>query len=171
MTVAEVMEAFAHAWNADDDAGRLRLLAAACVPDAVFVAPQGTLTGIGALGASIGAFRRVFPAAAVTFGATEEHGGFLRVAWATTWNTGQPDLTGEDFGELSADGRIRLLVSFDGLRSQLPDHGTRCRQHIRIGFVRGLRQAQPACRGGHQCGRGGAEHTFARSWPGITGPA
>jgi hypothetical protein len=38
MTVAEVMRAFACAWNTDDDAGRLRLLAAACVPDAVFVA-------------------------------------------------------------------------------------------------------------------------------------
>jgi hypothetical protein len=97
MTVAEVMRAFARAWNTDDDAGRLRLLAAACVPDAVFVA-QGTLTGIGALGTSIGAFRRAFPAAAVTLGPADEHGGFLRVAWATHWNTGQPNLTGEDFG-------------------------------------------------------------------------
>jgi hypothetical protein len=114
MTVAEVMRAFAHAWNTDDDAGRMRLLAAACVPDAVFVAPQGTLTGIDALCASIGEFRRAFSAAAVTFGLIDEHGGFMRVAWATYWNIGQADLTGEDFGELSADGRIRLLVSFDG---------------------------------------------------------
>jgi hypothetical protein len=113
MTVAEVMRACARAWNTDDDAGRMRLLAAACVPDAVFVAPQGTLAGVGALCASIGEFRRAFPAA-VTFGPTGEHGGFLRVAWATHWNTGQPDLTGEDFGELSADERIRLVVSFDG---------------------------------------------------------
>lgn len=114
MTAAEVMQAFARAWNTDDDAGRLRLLAAACVPDGVFVAPQGTLTGIDALCASIGEFRRAFPAAAVVFGHPDEHGGFVRVAWVTHWNTGQPDLAGEDFGELSADGRIKLLASFDG---------------------------------------------------------
>jgi len=114
MTVAEGMQALARAWNTDDDAGRLRLLVAACVPDGVFAAPQGTLTGIGALCASIGEFRQAFPAATVTFGPPDEHGGFVRVAWATHWNNGQPNLAGEDFGELSADGRIKLLASFDG---------------------------------------------------------
>ena len=114
MTVADVIDAFARAWNTDDDAGRLRLLAAACLPDAVFVSPRGALTGISGLCASIGEFRRAFPAAAVRFGPPEEHGGFVRAAWATRWNTGQADLVGEDFGELAADGRIRLLVSFDG---------------------------------------------------------
>jgi hypothetical protein len=113
MTVTEVIQAFARAWNTDEDAGRLRLLAAACLPDAVFVSPQGMLTGISDLCASIGEFRRAFPAAVVIFGPPDEHGGYVRVAWATHWNTGQPDLAGEDFGELAADGRIRLLVSFD----------------------------------------------------------
>jgi hypothetical protein len=114
MTVAKMTRAFARAWNTDDDAGRLRLLAVACLLDAVFVSPEGTLTGIGALCASIGEFRRAFPAAVVAFGRPDEHGGFVRVAWATRWNTGQADLAGEDFGELAADGRIRLLASFDG---------------------------------------------------------
>jgi hypothetical protein len=114
MTVTAMTEAFARAWSTDDDAERFRLLSIACLPDAVFVSPQGTLTGIKDLCASIGEFRRVCPAAAVTFASPDEHGGFLRVAWATHWNTGQADLTGEDFGELAADGRIRLLVSFDG---------------------------------------------------------
>ncbi len=114
MTVTEVTQAFARAWNTDDDAGRLRLLTAACLPDAVFVAPQGALIGVSGLCASIGDFRRAYPAAVVSFGVPDEHGGFVRIGWATHWNTGQADLTGEDFGELAADGRIRLLVSFDG---------------------------------------------------------
>jgi hypothetical protein len=89
-------------------------LAAACLPDAVFVSPQGQTIGIGALSASIGEFRRAFPAAVVSFGTADEHGGFARMAWTTTWNNGQPPLTGQDFAQLGADGRIKLLVSFDG---------------------------------------------------------
>lgn len=66
--MSDVMQALARAWNTDDDAGRLRLLKTACVPGVVLVAPQGTLTGIGALGTSIRESRQACPAAAVTFG-------------------------------------------------------------------------------------------------------
>lgn len=113
VTVAEVIGTFARAWNTIDDAERLRLLTASCLPDAVFAAPQGSIAGIGALSASIAGFRRAFPAAVAAFGLPEEHGGFVRVAWSTRWNGGQPDLFGEDFAQLAGDGRIRLLVSFD----------------------------------------------------------
>jgi|SRR5215831_8133881 len=117
MLVTDVIAAFEAAWNASDDAERLRLLAIACVPDAVFVSPQGTTAGIGALNASIAEFRRAYPAAMVSFGRPDEHGSYARVAWATRWNTGQPDLVGEDFAELADDMRVRLLVSFDGAPS------------------------------------------------------
>jgi hypothetical protein len=50
----------------------------------------------------------------VSFGGADEHGGFARVAWATAWNTGQPPLTGQDFVQLAADGRMQLVVSFEG---------------------------------------------------------
>jgi hypothetical protein len=56
----------------------------------------------------------------VSFGGPEEHGGFARVAWVTRWNTGRPELAGEDFAQLAADGRIRLLVSFDGAPRPCP---------------------------------------------------
>jgi non-heme chloroperoxidase len=120
MTVAEVIGAFARAWNTDDDAGRARLLAACCVPDAVFVSPQGTITGTSALAAGIAEFRRTFPAAIVSFGGPDGHGGFVRVAWVTRWSTGRPELAGEDFAQLATDGRIRLLVSFDGVPQPCP---------------------------------------------------
>jgi len=58
MTGAEVISAFAHAWNAGDDAEYLRLLS--CPPDAVFASPQGPTAGIAALSTSIGEFRSAF---------------------------------------------------------------------------------------------------------------
>jgi len=113
MSTPEVIDAFARAWSAGDDAERLELLSTSCLPDAVFVAPQGQTCGIEALSASIAEFRRAFPAATVSFGTPDGYGEFARVAWTTCWNNGQPPLTGEDFAQLAADGRIRLLVSFD----------------------------------------------------------
>ena len=115
MTPTEVIDAFARAWNSGNDAERLALLSAACLPDAVFVAPQGQTCGVAALSANIAEFRRAFPAATVSFGAPDGYGGFARAAWTTRWNNGQPPLAGEDFAQLAADGRIRLLVSFDGV--------------------------------------------------------
>ena len=50
MTVAEVMAAFARAWNTENDTERLELLTTACLPDSVFVAPQGQTSGVEALG-------------------------------------------------------------------------------------------------------------------------
>ena len=83
MTAAEVIPAFAQAWNTGDDAERLRLLSASCLPDAVFVSPQGPTAGIAARSASTGEFPRAFPAAVVSFGRPDEHGGLARVAWTT----------------------------------------------------------------------------------------
>ncbi len=117
MSSVEVIAAFAAAWSAQADAERLVLLADSCLADAMFAAPQGTTAGTAALCASIREFRRAFPAAVVSFGVPDEHHGFARVAWITHFNNGQAALAGEDFAQLAADGRIRLLVSFDGASS------------------------------------------------------
>lgn len=114
MTPAEVIDAFARAYNTGNDAERLSLLTTACLPDAVFVAPRVQICGVEALSASIAAFRCAFPSATVSFGSPDGSGGFAWVAWAMCWNNGQPPLIGEDFAQLADDGRIRLLVSFDG---------------------------------------------------------
>jgi hypothetical protein len=117
MSAVETIAAFAAAWNAHADDERLLLLSESCVPDAVFVAAQGTTAGTAALSAGIGEFRRAFPAAVVSFGLPDEHNGFARVAWITHFNSGQAGLAGEDFAQLAADGRVQLLVSFDGASS------------------------------------------------------
>jgi hypothetical protein len=114
MSADEVIAALAAAWNTVDDAERLELLDRCCLPDAVFAAPQGQVTGIDVMNASIGEFRRAFPAADVAFGIPDGYRDFARVSWVTRWNDGRADLAGEDFAQFGADGRIRLLVSFDG---------------------------------------------------------
>jgi hypothetical protein len=114
MSAVEMIATFAAAWNTADDAERLALLAGCCQPDAVFAAPQGQVTGIDAMSAGIGEFRRAFPAADVAFGVPDGYGQFARVSWVTRWNDGRADLAGEDFASFGADGRIHLLVSFDG---------------------------------------------------------
>ena len=68
----------------------------------------------------IGEFRRAFPAAAVAFGRPDKHGGHARVARRTQRARASPALRGEDFAELAADMRIRLLVSIDRASSADP---------------------------------------------------
>jgi hypothetical protein len=94
MTAGEVFAAFGDAWNAGDAAERVRLLDAACVPDAVFISPGGPVQGTTALSDAIGQFRRAFPASVVSFGIPNEHNGFARVAWVTQFGTGQPSWPG-----------------------------------------------------------------------------
>jgi hypothetical protein len=120
MDLPHVVADFAAAWNSEDDAERLRLLTQSCVPDAVFVARHGVTRGVGALSASIGEFRGSFPAATVTVGCPAGFADVARFAWATQWNDGRTPLTGEDFAELAPDGRIRRIVSFDGLAAPPP---------------------------------------------------
>ena len=92
MTMSDVMQAFARAWNTDDDAGRLRLLTTACVPGVVLVVPQGTLTGIGCPECRHQGVPPGVPGSGGDLRPPDKRGGFLRVAWVTRWNTGQPRL-------------------------------------------------------------------------------
>jgi hypothetical protein len=85
----------------------------------VFAAPRGLVIGIEVMSASIGEFRRAFPAAEVAFGVLTITAS-SRVSWLTRWHDGRADLAGEDFAQFSADGRIGLLVSFDGTAAR-PD--------------------------------------------------
>jgi hypothetical protein len=114
VTPAEVIDAFARAWTIGNDAERLALLTTACVPEAVFVASRVEICGVEALSANIAALRCAFPSLTISFGGPDASGGFARVAWAMYLDNEQPPRTGEDFAQFADDGRIRVLVSFDG---------------------------------------------------------
>jgi hypothetical protein len=114
MDAAESVRAFIRAWNTDSDEERLDLLRSGCDPQGVFVSPQGVVIGLEPFSTSIGAFRRAFPAATVELGAPDTHHGFVRFRWRTNWNDGREPLAGDDLVELSRDGLIVKVVSFDG---------------------------------------------------------
>lgn len=95
-------------------AERPELLARSCLPDAVFVAPPGEVQRDRC---DEREYRGVPPRSRLPmshFGAPDGHGEFARASWVTRWNDGRADLAGEDFARFGADGRISLLVSFDG---------------------------------------------------------
>ena len=118
MDAAESVRSFIRAWNIDSDAERLELLTACCDPQGVFVSPQGVVIGIEPFCDAIGAFRRAFPAADVVLGEPDTHNGYVWFRWRTNWNDGREALYGDDFVELSRDGLIVKVVSFDGAPSE-----------------------------------------------------
>jgi hypothetical protein len=106
---------FAQAWNTDDAEKRLVILRLCCSGRAEFVSSRGVLVGIEPFNESIAGFYRTFPHANVLFGPPIVHSGYGRVRWRTLFNEGLRDpLSGDDFFEFDADGRIRKAVSFDG---------------------------------------------------------
>jgi hypothetical protein len=105
---------FIAAWNVDDDGERRRLLESCCAGDARFVSPHGLIAGLDEFSRSVGAFRRAFPHASVVLGEPRAHFGYASFRWETRWNDGRPALYGDDFLGFDADGRISLVVSFDG---------------------------------------------------------
>jgi hypothetical protein len=105
---------FIAAWNTDDDSERLSLLSSCCAADAEFISPQGVLSGIDAMSAAMGEFRRASPRANVVNGSVDVHNGCVRFRWQTNWNDGREQLLGDDFGRLDSEGRITSMVSFYG---------------------------------------------------------
>lgn len=121
MDPQQAAHSFIAAWNLDDDGERAGLLLRCCAPDARFVSPQGIVVGLEAFSRSVGAFRRAFPRATVVLGRPDQYFGFGRFRWETRWNDGREPLWGEDFVTFGEDGRIRLVVSFDGASEAASD--------------------------------------------------
>ena len=112
MDIDQTVELQMRAWNTDDPGDRIRLLELACTLDATFTSPVDAVAGLGRLSEQIGEFRREFPAAVVSASAIQAHHGYARWHWLTDWNDGREPLSGEDFADLTADGRIARIVTF-----------------------------------------------------------
>ena|SRR5579864_2208904 len=110
----EIAEAFIATWNIRDSDQRLALLRGICAEDATFASPGGELHGCSQMNASISEFTRAFPNAHVSVGKTDGYRGHLRFTWLTVFGDGRPDLSGDDYADLDASGKITKVVSFDG---------------------------------------------------------
>jgi hypothetical protein len=111
----EAVSRFKQAWNEPDTAQRLLLLRSCCAPDAEFASPQGVIRCLEPFNASIDAFLRAFPHAAVLFGQPDAHNGYVRVRWRTRFNDGAHDpIFGDDFMQFDPAGLLIRVISFDG---------------------------------------------------------
>lgn len=111
---AKLARRFIAAWNASDDLERIELLRQSCDEGALFVSPQGIVTGCIDMSESIGAFLRAFPGSRVSIGHIDVEHGFIRFPWTTSFGDGRPDLGGDDYAEVGESGLISKVVSFDG---------------------------------------------------------
>lgn len=112
MDIDQTVDLQMRAWNTDDPGDRIRLLELACTLDATFTSPVDTVAGLGKLSDQIAEFRREHPAAVISASAITAHHGYARWEWQTAWNDGREPLAGEDFAQLTTDGKITRLVTF-----------------------------------------------------------
>ena len=116
-----LVDAFIGAWNLDNEAERLSLLATCCEDTAVFISEDGRLDGVQALSDSIERLRVDCPMAMISYFPPQYHHSFLRFRWQTDLNNGIADpFWGDDFVEIGDDGRFRTVVSFRAGDTDLP---------------------------------------------------
>jgi hypothetical protein len=85
--------------------------------DCELVLPEMRMSGRDAINAHISAIRRSFGhATPVLSGPVDAHSGFLRFEWRVLDAAGEIVAAGVNFAEQAADGRIRRLVLFRGVR-------------------------------------------------------
>jgi hypothetical protein len=111
----EAVAAYCRAWNTDDRAARDRLLAEVWAPDGVYTDSNPTLaTGRAVLSDTIAALQRRYPGARFRCSAPQTHHGFMRTTWVFLRTDKTEVARGEDFFELTGDGRIRRVTGFFG---------------------------------------------------------
>lgn len=112
---AEVVAAYAAAWDEHDDGARRALLERAWTDDGVYTDPTAHAEGREALLEHIGGFQARMPGfRIVAASGVDGHGGCLRFAWQMLDPQGQVALEGLDFGEQAPDGRLKRIVGFFG---------------------------------------------------------
>ena len=110
----ELADTFIATWNVRDGGRRLALLRGLCLEEATFASAGGVVHGCVEMSASIGEFLRAFPGSSVLAGRAEGHHGHVRFTWRTVFGDGRADLSGDDYIELDASGKIKSVVSWDG---------------------------------------------------------
>jgi SnoaL-like domain len=114
-TLAEVVAAYAAAWNEPDAGVRRRALEKAWTDAGVYSDPTACVEGRDALVAHIAGFHAQMPGARIVLtSGIDEHHGAIRFTWALRAEDGATVTEGVDFGELADDGRLRRITGFFG---------------------------------------------------------
>ncbi|HEX5164938.1 MAG TPA: hypothetical protein VFV93_06040 [Thermomicrobiales bacterium] len=100
-----------------DEARRLVILAGVWTDDCEVILPEVRLVGREAINAHITTIRRaVGRATPILSGPVDAHNGFLRFEWRMIDAAGEVVAAGVNIGEQAADGRLRRVVLFRGVR-------------------------------------------------------
>jgi hypothetical protein len=113
--------AYASAWEEADHAKRLGILETCWASDGVYLDPSGRAEGREALSNLIGGFQQTFAGHRIVLASgADEHDDYLRFAWTISGPDGSVVMEGVDFGQLDADGRLKLICGFFGPLPQVP---------------------------------------------------
>lgn len=117
LTAEEVFEEYAASLIEPDEARRLEILEHLWSDDCEVVLPEARLVGHAAINAHITSIRRAFGhATPVLVGPVDAHNGYLRFEWRMVGPSGELLAAGVNVGEQAADGRLRRVVLFRGVR-------------------------------------------------------
>lgn len=120
MTPHETVAAYASAWAESDHARRLAILEACWASDGVYLDPSSRANGREALCEHIAGFQQGLVGHRIDVASgIDEHDGYLRFAWTMSSPDGSQVMEGVDFGQLDADGRLKLICGFFGPWPQL----------------------------------------------------
>ena len=115
MTTEELIAAYFAAWNEPEAARRERLLKEIWAEDATYTDPAVHTVGIRELNEHIDRVFARYPGSRVVMTSRlDAHHGVLRFLWKKTLADGTSLPEGIDFGEVSAEGKLRRIVGFFG---------------------------------------------------------
>ena len=115
MTPHETVAAYASAWVEPDHTRSLAILEACWASDGVYLDPSSRADGREALCEHIAGFQRGLAGHRIDVASgIDEHDGYLRFAWTMSSPDGSQVMDGVDFGQLDADGRLKLICGFFG---------------------------------------------------------
>jgi hypothetical protein len=111
----ELITVYCKAWSEPERALREQLLNRVWADDGTYTDPTAHVVGRKELVEHIGKFFEQFPGARIVpSSVVDAHHEKLRFNWRLVLPDGKVLLEGIDFGELSADGKLRRIVGFLG---------------------------------------------------------
>jgi SnoaL-like protein len=115
MTSHDTVVAYASAWAEPDHARRLAILERCWAAGGVYLDPSSRADGREALCEHIAGFQERLAGHRIELASgIDEHDGYLRFAWTMSAPDGSQVMEGVDFGQLDADGRLKLICGFFG---------------------------------------------------------
>lgn len=112
-TAASALGVYGAAWNQTSPDRMQALLDISWAETGTYTDPTTSIRGRAALLKYIREFQALFPGAQLVWTSrVDAHHGQFRVSWSIVGVNGKAELTGQDFGEMDEDGRIKSIVGF-----------------------------------------------------------